>query len=108
MSLTGATNSQSACLSHSDLLLDATVYGQVRDFVIAAARRRIRESIGRNEVAPTQFGGIGWDSIQRLSQIVDEDVMVWSNRGPGATGTAGGTNEFGRWVRYGSQAWSGD
>jgi hypothetical protein len=39
--------------------------------------------------ASTQFGGTGWDSIDRASQIVDDDVMVWSNRGPGATGSAG-------------------
>jgi hypothetical protein len=39
--------------------------------------------------ASTQFGGTGWDSIKSASQIVDDDVMVWSNRGFGATGTAG-------------------
>lgn len=39
--------------------------------------------------ASTQFGGTGWDSIDRESQIVDDDVMVWSNRGPGATGANG-------------------
>lgn len=39
--------------------------------------------------ASTQFGGTGWDSIDRTDQIVDEDVMVWSNRGPGANGTPG-------------------
>jgi triacylglycerol lipase len=33
VSLVGATNTQTACLSHSDLYTDATVYGQVRDFV---------------------------------------------------------------------------
>jgi triacylglycerol lipase len=33
VSLIGATNTQTACLGHSDLYLDATVYGQVRDFV---------------------------------------------------------------------------
>lgn len=33
VSLSGATNTQTACLSHSDLHQDATVYGQVRDFV---------------------------------------------------------------------------
>lgn len=32
-SLTGATNTQTACMGHSDLRTDATVYGQVRDFV---------------------------------------------------------------------------
>ncbi|HEY7003061.1 MAG TPA: S8 family serine peptidase [Gaiellaceae bacterium] len=39
--------------------------------------------------ASTQFGGTGWDSIRNASQIVDNDVMVWSNRGPGATGANG-------------------
>ena len=39
--------------------------------------------------ASTQFGGTGWDSIARASQITDNDVMVWSNRGPGATGSTG-------------------
>ncbi len=39
--------------------------------------------------ASTQFGGTGWDSIRRTSQIPDNDVMVWSDRGPGATGTSG-------------------
>lgn len=33
VSLTGAVNTQTACISHSDLHQDATVYGQVRDFV---------------------------------------------------------------------------
>jgi triacylglycerol lipase len=33
VALTGATNTQTACLGHSDLYVDATVYGQVRDFV---------------------------------------------------------------------------
>jgi subtilase family protein len=37
--------------------------------------------------ASTQFGGTGWDSIKFASQIVDNDVMVWSNRGPGAMGS---------------------
>lgn len=32
-SLSGATNTQTACMGHSDLRTDATVYGQVRDFV---------------------------------------------------------------------------
>jgi triacylglycerol lipase len=31
--LTGAANTQTACLGHSELRTDATVYGQVRDFV---------------------------------------------------------------------------
>ncbi len=39
--------------------------------------------------ASTQFGGTGWDSIDRISQVVDNEVMVWSNRGFGATGSPG-------------------
>lgn len=31
--LSGATNTQTACIGHSALHSDATVYGQVRDFV---------------------------------------------------------------------------
>ncbi|MGH9274074.1 MAG: S8 family serine peptidase, partial [Acidimicrobiales bacterium] len=44
---------------------------------------------GINVGASTQFGGTGWDSIDSTSQIVDDDVMVWSNRGPGANGSSG-------------------
>jgi triacylglycerol lipase len=33
VSLVGATNTQTACMSHGDLHQNATVYGQVRDFV---------------------------------------------------------------------------
>ena len=39
--------------------------------------------------ASTQFGGTGWDSIKYARQIVDNDAMVWSDRGPGANGTVG-------------------
>ena len=39
--------------------------------------------------ASTQFGGTGWDSIDRISQVVDNETMVWSNRGFGATGSPG-------------------
>ncbi len=39
--------------------------------------------------ASTQFGATGWDSIARLEQVPDNDVMVWSNRGPAATGAPG-------------------
>lgn len=39
--------------------------------------------------ASTQFGGTGWDSIDRIGQVTEEDVMVWSNRGFGATGGPG-------------------
>jgi triacylglycerol lipase len=33
VSLTGATNTQTACISHLSLLTDSTVYTQVREFV---------------------------------------------------------------------------
>jgi hypothetical protein len=46
-------------------------------------------SAGIKVGASTQFGGTGWDSIDRLSQVVDNDVIEWSNRGPGATGGNG-------------------
>jgi Subtilase family len=39
--------------------------------------------------ASTQFGGTGWDSIKFARQIVDNDAMVWSDRGPGSNGTVG-------------------
>jgi hypothetical protein len=39
--------------------------------------------------ASTQFGGTGWDSIKYARQIVDNEAMVWSDRGPGANGTVG-------------------
>jgi subtilisin family serine protease len=39
--------------------------------------------------ASTQFGGTGWDSIKSARQIVDNDAMVWSDRGPGSNGTVG-------------------
>ena len=37
MLLSGATNTQTACLTHSQMYTDATVYGQVRDFVNQSA-----------------------------------------------------------------------
>jgi hypothetical protein len=46
-------------------------------------------SIAISVGASTQFGGTGWDSIANISQVTDDDVMVWSNRGPGATGSTG-------------------
>ena len=46
-------------------------------------------SAGIKVGASTQFGGTGWDSISSLSQVVDNDVMVWSDRGFGATGSPG-------------------
>jgi hypothetical protein len=39
--------------------------------------------------ASTQFGGTGWDSLKNASQVTDNDVMVWSDRGFGATGSPG-------------------
>jgi subtilase family protein len=39
--------------------------------------------------ASTQFGGTGWDSLSRISQVTDNDVMVWSDRGFGANGSTG-------------------
>ncbi len=33
VALSGAANTQTACLGHSDLYADAAVYGQVREFV---------------------------------------------------------------------------
>jgi hypothetical protein len=39
--------------------------------------------------ASTQFGGTGWDSIKSYSQVNDNDVANWSNRGPGANGSNG-------------------
>ena len=39
--------------------------------------------------ASTQFGGTGWDSIVRTNQIVDDDIITFSNRGPGANGRVG-------------------
>jgi triacylglycerol lipase len=33
VALSGATNTKTACISHSDLMSDSTVYGQVREFV---------------------------------------------------------------------------
>ena len=39
--------------------------------------------------ASTQFGATGWDSIARYSQVLDNDIAPFSNRGPGATGKPG-------------------
>jgi hypothetical protein len=41
---------------------------------------------GMSVGASTQFGGTGWDSIKNHSQIRDNDIIAWSDRGPGATG----------------------
>jgi hypothetical protein len=39
--------------------------------------------------ASTQFGATGWDSIAKIRQVVDNEVISFSNRGPGATGATG-------------------
>ena len=39
--------------------------------------------------ASTQMGSTGWDSITDTVQITYGDVIGWSNRGPGARGSAG-------------------
>jgi hypothetical protein len=39
--------------------------------------------------ASSQFGGSGWDSAATIGQIPDNDVVVWSDRGPGSTGSTG-------------------
>ncbi len=39
--------------------------------------------------ASTQFGGTGWDSIRNASQITDNDVVPWSDRGPESNGGPG-------------------
>ena len=44
-------------------------------------------TLGIQVGASTQFGGTGWDSIKNLTQVTDNDVIEWSNRGPGANGT---------------------
>ena len=46
-------------------------------------------SAGISVGASTQFGATGWDSIANYSQVTDNDVIPWSNRGPGATGSTG-------------------
>ncbi len=44
---------------------------------------------GINVGASTQFGMTGWDSIVKSTQVTDNQVMVWSNRGPEANGATG-------------------
>src|SRR4029077_14285603 len=39
--------------------------------------------------ASTNFGSTGWDSIANYSQVTDNGVSEWSNRGPGANGRNG-------------------
>jgi hypothetical protein len=39
--------------------------------------------------ASTEFGSTGWDSITSTTQIMFNDVIPFSNRGPGARGTNG-------------------
>jgi len=45
--------------------------------------------VGIKVGASTQFGATGWDSIKRYSQVNDNDVANWSNRGPSSTGGSG-------------------
>lgn len=39
--------------------------------------------------ASTQYGSTGWDAPENASQILANDIQVWSNRGPGARGNNG-------------------
>jgi len=39
--------------------------------------------------ASTEFGSTGWDSITATTQIMNNDVIPFSNRGPSARGTTG-------------------
>src|SRR4029077_16003477 len=39
--------------------------------------------------ASSNFGSTGWVSIANYSQVTDNDVIEWSNRGPGANGRNG-------------------
>ncbi len=39
--------------------------------------------------ASTEFGSTGWDSISETTQIMSNDVIPFSNRGPGSRGTNG-------------------
>ncbi|HEX5622632.1 MAG TPA: S8 family serine peptidase [Solirubrobacteraceae bacterium] len=39
--------------------------------------------------ASTQFGATGWDSLAKIREAPDNDVISFSNRGPGATGSTG-------------------
>jgi subtilisin family serine protease len=45
--------------------------------------------VGIKVGASTQYGATGGDSVKQYSQVNDNDVSNWSNRGPGATGTGG-------------------
>ena len=46
-------------------------------------------NVGIQVGASTNFGSTGWDSIANYSQVTDNDVIEWSNRGPGANGRNG-------------------
>ena len=46
-------------------------------------------SAGLKIGASTQFGATGWDSILRYSQVTENDIAPFSNRGPGATAAPG-------------------
>ena len=45
--------------------------------------------VGIKTGASTQYGATGWDSIKKYSQVNDNDIANWSNRGPGANGNSG-------------------
>ncbi len=44
---------------------------------------------GIDVCASTQYGSTGWDNPRNASQIVANDIQVWSNRGPSARGESG-------------------
>ncbi|HET7091210.1 MAG TPA: S8 family serine peptidase, partial [Anaerolineae bacterium] len=46
-------------------------------------------STGIGVCASTQFGSTGWDNPENASQILANDIVQWSNRGPGARGNNG-------------------
>ena len=52
------------------------------------SRRRRRTSASRSAHRRTS-ARTGWDSIANYSQVTDNDVIEWSNRGPGANGRNG-------------------
>ena len=81
--------SQEADVIHNNRHVDADCSRRATARRASARPHRRRRPPGISVGASTQFGGTGWDSIDRISQVVDNEVMVWSNRGPGATGTAG-------------------
>jgi len=78
-------------------------------------------SVGIAVGASTQFGSTGWDSITSTTQILYNDVIPFSNRGPGADGSIGvdivadgayaagaeGINYFGFDGAYSWDSWGG-